>query len=114
MLMTVGAANPVNIVGAFPVGESRIHLLDIDAAMRHLGMAGFAGRCCVLVVTDVAGNAADAFVDAHRRAVVAGSNLRAPVICSGDGGSIRLARRVALIAESLALVGTDFYRARTI
>ena len=112
--MTVGASDPVNVVGAFPVGESRIHLLDVDAAMRHLRVAGFAGRCCVLVVADVAGKAADAFVDAHRRAVVAGANLRAPVICSGNGRSIRLARRVALIAECLALVRTDFYRARTV
>ncbi len=112
--MTVGAANPVNIVGAFSVGESRIHLLDVYAAMRHLGVAGFAGRGGILVVANVAGKAADAFVDTHRRAVVAGSNLRAPVICSGDGGGLRLARRVALIAERLALIGTDLHRARTI
>ncbi len=45
------------------------------------------------------------------RAVVAGSELRAPMICGGDGCSFGLARCVALVAEGLTLVGTDLYRA---
>jgi len=80
VLMAVGAANPVNVVGAFRAGESRVHLPDVDAAVGHLGMAVFAGGGCVLIVAGVAGEAADAFVDACRRSIIAGSNLRTPVV----------------------------------
>ena len=114
VLMAVVAADPVNVVRALRVCESRVHLFDVDAAVGHLRMASLAGGGGVLVVPGVAGEAADALMDAHRRTVVARSNLRAPVILSGDGGSIRLARRVALIAESLALVGADLHCACTI
>ncbi len=68
----------------------------------------------VLVVAVVTGEAAQAFVHAHGRAVVAGADLRTPVICRGGGRSFGLARRVALVAESLALVGTDCYGARSV
>ena len=48
MLMTVNAADPMDIVSASGAGECRVHFLDIDAAMRHLRVAGFAcGRADV-------------------------------------------------------------------
>src|ERR1700760_3061873 len=103
--MAVGAANPVNVVGAFRARESCIHLFDVDAAVGHLGMAVFAGGSGVLIVSGVAGETADAFVYAHGRAVVARSNLRTPVVCRGYSRSLRLAWGMALIAERLALVG---------
>ncbi len=113
VLMAVGAADPVDVVGAFGAGEGRIHLLDVDAAVGHLRMTGFAGGGGVLIVSGVAGEATDALVDADGGAVVARSDLRTPVICSRDGGGVRLARCVALITERLALVGTDFHCACT-
>ena len=112
--MAVGAADPVDVVGASVAGEGRVHLFDVDAAMGHLGMAGLAGGCGALVVASVTGETADAFVDTDGRAVVAGSELRTPVICRGGGRSFGLAGCVALVAESLALVGTDCYGARSV
>lgn len=111
VLVAVGAADPVDVVGAFGAGESGVHFLYVDTAVRHLRMAGLAGCGCVFIVAGVAGEAADAFVNADGGAVVAGSELRTPMIRSGDGGGFRLARRVALIAEGLALVGTDLHGA---
>ena len=112
--MAVGTADPVDVVEAFGAGEGRVHFLDVDAAVGHLRMAGFAGGRGVLVVAGVAGEAADAFVDADGGAVVTGADLWTPVICSGDCGAFRLARRVTLVAEGLALVGTDLYHAWTV
>ena len=109
VLVAVGAADPVDVVGTFGAGESRVHFFDVDAAVGHLRVAGFAGGGCVLVVSGVAGEATDALVNTDGRAVVAGADLRAVVIGGSDGVGLRLARRVALIAERLALIGADFY-----
>ena len=51
---------------------------------------------------------------AHGRAIVAGANLRTPVIGRRSGARLRLARRVALVAECLAWVGADLHRARAV
>ena len=62
MLVAVGAADPVDVMRALCVGEGRVHLFDIESAIGHLWMAGFAGGCRVLVVAGVAGETADAFM----------------------------------------------------
>ena len=80
VLVAVGAADPVDVVRAFGIGEGGVHLLDINAAVGHLRVAGFAGCGCILVVAGVAGETTDAFVNSHGCAVVAGGDLRAPVI----------------------------------
>ena len=98
MLMAIGALHPVDIVRAGFIGKGRIHLLDIDAAVGHFGMAILAAGSRVFVVAKMAGQATDAFMHAHRRAVVARSNLRTPAVRGRFASSFRLARRVALIA----------------
>lgn len=80
VLVTIGATNPVDVAGAFGADEGGVHRFDIETAVGHLGMAGLAGGCRALVVAGMAGEAADAFVDAHGRAVVARADLRTPVI----------------------------------
>ena len=80
VLMAIGAADPMDVVSTPGAGEGRVHFLDVDAAVGHLRMAGFAGGGGVLVVSAVAGEAADAFMDADRGAVVPGADLRTPVI----------------------------------
>ena len=114
VLVAVSAADPVDVVGAFGAGESRVHFFYVDAAVRHLRMAGFAGGGRVLVVSGVTGETTDALVDTDGGAIVAGTDLRTPVICSGDCGGFRLARCVALVAEGLSLIGTYFYPAGTV
>ncbi len=114
VLVAVGAADPVNVVGAFGADEGRVHLFDVDAAMGHLWMAGLAGGCGAFVVSSMTGEAANAFVDTDGRAVVAGSELRTVVICGRDGVGLGLARCVALVAEGLTLIGTDCYGARSV
>ncbi len=111
VLVAVGAADPVDVMRAFGAGESGVHFFDVDAAVRHLRVAGFAGGCCVFVVAGVAREATDALVNADGGAVVARTDLGSVVIGSRDGVGLRLARRVALVAERLALIGADFYRA---
>ena len=71
VLMAVRAADPVNIVGALRIGEGGVHLLHIDAAVGHLRVARFARPGGILAVSIVAGEAADSFVNAHGRAVIA-------------------------------------------
>jgi hypothetical protein len=69
--MAVRALHPVDIVLALGGGEGGVHLLHVQPAVRHLGMAGGAGRLSGLPVLRVAGHATNTFVDAHARAVVA-------------------------------------------
>lgn len=114
VLVAVGAADPVDVVGAFGAGEGGVHLLDVYPAVGHLRVAGFAGCCGVLAVAGMTGETTDALVNAYGSAVVAGTELRAVVIDRCDGISLRLARRVALVAEGLALVGADLYGARAV
>jgi len=114
MLVAIGAADPVDVVGASGAGEGGVHLLDVDAAVRHLRVAGLAGGCCVFVVAGMACETTDALVNADGSAIVAGAELRTVVIGRCDGISFRLAWRVALVAECLALVGADFYGPRAV
>ena len=114
MLVAVCAADPVDVMGALRICKTRIHLFDVDAAVGHLRMAGLAGGGSVLTVASVAGETADSLVNSDGRAVVARSDLGAPVICGSDGGRVRLARRMALIAERLTLVGTDLHGTCTV
>ena len=109
--MAIGAADPVNVVGAFSVGEGCVHGLHVDSAMGHLRMAGLAGRCGIFIVTGVTGETADSLVNADGRAVVAGADLRAVMIRGCNAVCFRLTRRVALVTECLALIGTDPHRA---
>ncbi len=112
--MAVRTANPMDVMAAFGIREGGIHFLDVDAAVGHLRMASLAGGRSAFIVSRMTGKAADALVDTDRRAVVAGADLRTPVICGSDGGGFGLARRMALVAEGLALVGTQFHGARSV
>jgi len=114
LLVAVGAAHPVDVVGALCIGEGSVHLLDVDAAMGHLRMAGLAGCCRFLIVASVAGEATDAFVDTHGGAVVAGGDLRSPMTRGCKSAVIGDAGCVALVADGLALIGTDLYRSGAI
>lgn len=67
--------------------------------MRHLGVTGFARGARVLVVAGVAGEAAQAFMHTHRGAIVAGANLRAPLVGRCIGLCLKSARSVALVAK---------------
>ena len=70
VLVTVGAFDPVYVVRARGAGEGRIHLLNVETAMGHLRMAGFAGRSRVLIVPIVTGKTAKPFMHSHRGPVV--------------------------------------------
>ncbi len=54
----------------------------------------------------MAGHAADALMHAHRRPIVAGSDLPSPSILRCHALGLRLARCVALVAKTLARIGT--------
>lgn len=99
--MAVDALYGVDVMEALQRLEGRVHLLHVEAAVRELRMAGRAGSTGGLAVFFVAGEATESFVDADRSAVVAGVDLAAGI------------RGMALVAESLTLVGTDLHRARS-
>lgn len=109
VLVAIFAADPVDVVGAFGAGKCRVHFLDVDAAVGHLRVAVFTGGGCVLVVAGVTGEATDSFVNADGGAVVAGAGLRTVVICGRNGIGLGLSRGVALVTESLTLVGAYPY-----
>lgn len=112
--MAVRALDPVDIVRAGGIDVGCIHLLHVDSAMRHLRVAGLARCAGVLIVAKVAGDAAQAFMHAHGRAVVAGAHLRTPVICRRNGAGIGNARRMALVADGLPRILAHLHRPRTI
>lgn len=82
--------------------ECGVHGLDVDAAVRQLRMTRRARGARGLSMLFVTGETAKAFVDSGGRAVIAGADLR---VCG---------RSVALVAERLALVRTDFHEASAI
>ena len=84
------------------IGESRVHLLDVKAAVGKARMAGCAGCARLLAVLEVARQAAQTFVHAQWSAVVTGT--------SGAPGK----RSMALVAERLARVGTGLDGARAV
>ena len=100
--VAVDALHEMDVVGAFAVLEGRVHGFDRDAAIGKPGMAGAARRTRLLAMFQVAGQAAESFVDADGSAVVAGLDLP-----RGRG-------RVALVAQSLARVGADEDLARAV
>ena len=73
--MAVRALHPMDIVLAAGRSERGVHLLHVQAAIRHLRMAGGAGGPRLLAVLCVAGQATDAFVHAEAGAVVARFHL---------------------------------------
>ena len=87
--MAVAAGHAVDVVRALRVPEGRVHRLDVDAAVRQARVALGARGAGPLPVLRVAGEAAEALVDAHRRPVVAREHL------------VPRPRRVALVAERL-------------
>jgi hypothetical protein len=107
--MTVLALDPMDVVRASRIGESSVHLFDVEAAVGHLGMTRSAGCPRILIVAAVAGEATDALVNAQRSAVVSRTNLRSPVMQCSRRAGLRLSRCVTLIAKSLTLVRTDLY-----
>ena len=114
MLVAVGAADPVDVVRALRIREGRVHLLHIDAAVRHLRMTGLAGSSGVLVVSAMAGDTTDTFMHSDRGAIVAGADLRAPVTGSCYCAGFWNPRRMALVTKRLPLVGAELDGARTI
>lgn len=77
--------------------------------MGHLRMTVLARGKRALIVAGVTGEAAQAFVNAHRSAIVSRSHLRTPMIGGSSGACLRLPRGVALIAQTLTCVRTDFH-----
>ena len=100
--MAVGAFYRVDVVETLPVLERRVHGFNVEAAIGELRMTGGAARAGRLAVLFMARKAAQAFVDAQRRAIVTGADLS-----RGVGG-------VTLITKGLARVGTDFHGARAL
>jgi len=93
--MAVNAPYEMNIVETLDVLECGVHGFHGDAAIGEAGMAGATGRSRLLAMLEVTGEATQSFVDADGSAVVAGVDL--------SSGS----RRMALIAQCLALVRAD-------
>ena len=52
-----------------------------------------------MIVPAVAGEAAQPFMYTHRRAIVAGANLRAPLVCRGRSPRLKTARSMAFVAK---------------
>ena len=69
--MAIRALYPMDVVRAGCVRVGGVHLLHVEAAIGHLRMAGFARGARVLIVAGVAGEATQAFMHAHRGAIVA-------------------------------------------
>ena len=97
--MAIRALYPMDVVLAGCAGKRSIHLLHIEPAVGHLRVTGFARSSRVLVVAGVAGEAAQAFMHTHRGAIVAGANLRAPLVGRCIGPCLKSARSVALVAK---------------
>lgn len=100
--MAISAFHRMDVVRTLERLEGRVHLLDVEAAIGELRMAGSARDAGGLAVFPVAGEAAEAFVDSDRSAVIAGSDL-------GHGRG-----RVTLVAERLALIGTEYHSSSSV
>lgn len=97
--VAVLAFHEVDVVRTGSVFEGGVHFFDVEAAIGKARMTGAATGARLQPVFQVAGHAAESFVDADGSSVVAGTNLR-----SGQ-------RRVALIAERLTLIGAAVHAA---
>ena len=114
MLVAIGALDPVDVVRTFCIRKGRVHLLYVGPTMGHLRMTGLTRGKRALIVAGMACEAAQAFVNAHRSAIVAGGHLRTPVIRGSSGAGLRLPRGVALVAQALTRVGTDLHGPGTV
>ena len=96
--MTVRTLNKMDIMRAPGGFEGGVHGFHIEAAIGEARVAGGAGNPRFHAVIGVAGEATEAFMNAHGSAVVAGAHLAAGL------------RRVALVAERLARIAADLHR----
>lgn len=106
MRVAIPAPHPMDVVLAGSACVSCIHCLDVEAAFRSSEMAGLARSSGVLVVTGVTGKAAEAFMYARRRAVIAGAGLHAPVMNRSRRLRVWQPRSMTLVTERLPLIGT--------
>src|ERR1017187_3008825 len=97
--MAIHALDPVDVMPAPRARVSRIHLLHIETAVRHLRVACLARCAGIFIVPGMARNAAQPFMHSHRRAIVAGATLRSPRMCRRGGPRFRLSRSMTLVAE---------------
>lgn len=102
LFVAIQALHGMNVVFAGLVLEARVHFLDLQFAVEMLGVAVVAGDAGLLAVLLMAGEAAQAFMDADGSAVVAGIHFTC-----GD-------RRVALVTECLPLIVAHGDRARSL
>src|SRR5689334_12137557 len=93
--MAIHALDEMYVVNTLGGLERRVHGFHVQAAIRELRMTRRARRPGLLAVSAMAGEAAESFVDADGRAVVARTHLPGHQRC------------VALVTESLTNVGTD-------
>ena len=100
--VAVNASYEVNVVWTRKVLERGVHTLHYNAAIGKARVAGAAGRARLLAVFEVAREAAEPFVHTDGCAVIAGMHLS-----RGSG-------RMALIAQSLALVRANRNHARPV
>ena len=100
--MTILAFDEMNIVRAGRGLERGVHGRDVEAAIGQARMAIGARGARVLVVSGVAGQAAQPFMNAHAGAVVARIDLESIVRC------------VALVAKPLARIRRHLHRARAV
>ena len=73
--MAVGTLDEVDIVATGGIAESGVHVLDVQAAVGHLGVATGARGARLLRVALVAGQSAYAFMHADGGAIIAGGHL---------------------------------------
>lgn len=69
--MAIRAPYKMHVVLAVLVPEARVHLLDVEPTSLVLGMTVVAGSARPLPVLQMAGEATQAFVHAHRRSIIA-------------------------------------------
>ena len=91
--MALRTRHGVNVVTAVGPGIARIHLINVQPAIRKPGMAIGARPANLHRVRRVAGQAAQPFMDSTRGPIVASAGL---MICG---------RRVTLIAQALPRIG---------
>jgi len=109
VLVAIGTLDPVDVMRTFCIRKGRVHLFDVEPAMGHLRMTRLARGKRTLIVTGMASEATQAFVNTHRSPIVAGGHLRTPVIRGSSGAGLRMPRGVALVAQALTRVGTDLH-----
>src|SRR5438270_9573546 len=100
--MAVSAFDGVDVMGTLEILECGIHLFHIQPAIRELWMARRARGASLLPMLFVTRQATQALVNAHRSAVIRRLHLSA------------CARGMALVAQSLPLIGADLHQPRAL